>query len=522
MATNSRAERKSGKSFHRTFNDCWNFCNLLLARRKPAEASSAVESRDGMKPEVQDSEVQNGKSLLEGNGFKVIKKIGSGSYSKVKVNSIATFPIIPLKLARIFRTWRFSSRFPSSRKKWSPLKSCQSITFPTSSSANSSTTKSEWWSSCAIPTSSITTRASSRVTGSRRILHHQTLTTLVQRLYVIMQFAENGSILDLIHKEKRLPEARACHFFRQIVAAVEYCHSQGICHRDIKCENILLDSNMNVKLIDFGFARSFKKSSKAVTAIGSVAPPQQSSTLSNSERQPRVSETYCGSYAYASPEILKGTPYDPFQSDVWAMGCVLYAMVFGRLPFDDRDPHKLLKVKFPSTFSKLLIQLQLHSKFNRPSTFPSPSTHPKALKRASRRSSLRSIAATRSKRLKKIPGSKSPTWINRNPCRREKCPKIEIDREIKKLRRLKKFFFLFIGSWDAHTIPFTPLSMPDNKFIAQRMKLSESRRWDDKVLLIKVPQALKALALASFVQDGSLMRRRNYLMVRKWMRKRNT
>lgn len=168
-----------------------------------------------------------------------------------------------------------------------------------------------------------------------------------------MQFAENGSILDLIHKERRLSEARACNLFRQMVAAVEYCHSQEVCHRDIKCENILLDEQNVVKLIDFGFAKCYKNTPKTPgeERLETVLSTERqgsflSRRLSNSRQNddPRLSETYCGSYAYASPEILKGVPYNPFMSDVWALGCVLYAMVCGRLPFDDRDPSKLIKV----------------------------------------------------------------------------------------------------------------------------------------------------------------------------------
>ena len=59
---------------------------------------------------------------------------------------------------------------------------------------------------------------------------------------------------------------------------------------------------------------------------------------------PILSETFCGSYAYASPEILKGVPYQPQLSDIWSTGVVLYAMVFGRLPFDDTNYAQLLKV----------------------------------------------------------------------------------------------------------------------------------------------------------------------------------
>lgn len=89
---------------------------------------------------------------------------------------------------------------------------------------------------------------------------------------------------------------------------------------------MLMDSEYNLKLSDFGFARS---------------------QLKNANGQFVLSETFCGSYAYASPEILKGIPYLPHQADVWSCGVVLYAMVFGKLPFDDSNFATLLKVSMP-------------------------------------------------------------------------------------------------------------------------------------------------------------------------------
>ncbi|KAL0279359.1 UNVERIFIED_CONTAM: hypothetical protein PYX00_000938 [Menopon gallinae] len=142
------------------------------------------------------------------------------------------------------------------------------------------------------------------------------------RVYIIMEYAENGSLLDVIRKDQYIDEIRARRYFRQLVDAVEYCHERGVVHRDIKCENLLMDHDNNVKLSDFGFARGHMR-------IKNGVPP--------------LSETYCGSYAYASPEILKGIPYQPQLSDIWSMGVVLYAIVYGRLPFDDTNYNQLLK-----------------------------------------------------------------------------------------------------------------------------------------------------------------------------------
>uniref|UniRef100_A0A1B6LUN4 Protein kinase domain-containing protein n=1 Tax=Graphocephala atropunctata TaxID=36148 RepID=A0A1B6LUN4_9HEMI len=178
------------------------------------------------------------------------------------------------------------------------------------------------------------------------------------RVYIIMEYAENGSLLDIIRKDTVIEEEpRAKNWFSQLRDALEYCHEHGVVHRDVKCENLLMNSNFDLKLSDFGFAR------------GHMRP--------RSDGTPVLSETFCGSYAYASPEILKGIPYDPTLSDVWSMGVVLFAMVFGKLPFDDTNYNKLVrqvqsKVKFPteppiseqckSLIGKLIAPLRIRAK----------------------------------------------------------------------------------------------------------------------------------------------------------------
>ncbi|KAG6797846.1 testis-specific serine/threonine-protein kinase 3 isoform X1 [Apis mellifera caucasica] len=142
------------------------------------------------------------------------------------------------------------------------------------------------------------------------------------RVYIIMEYAQCGSLLDIIRRDTFIDELRSRRWFRQLLEAIDYCHGRGVVHRDIKCENLLMDQNFNIKLSDFGFARGQMKAKNGINPL---------------------SETFCGSYAYASPEILKGVPYLPQLSDVWSMGVVLYAMVYGRLPFDDTNYSQLLK-----------------------------------------------------------------------------------------------------------------------------------------------------------------------------------
>ncbi|CAF5009567.1 unnamed protein product [Rotaria socialis] len=67
-------------------------------------------------------------------------------------------------------------------------------------------------------------------------------------IYLVTEYAANGELLDLLIREKRLSEPKAKEKFRQLVLAVEYIHSKSIVHRDLKAENLLLDSQGNIKV----------------------------------------------------------------------------------------------------------------------------------------------------------------------------------------------------------------------------------------------------------------------------------
>lgn len=135
-------------------------------------------------------------------------------------------------------------------------------------------------------------------------------------LYLILEYVEGGELFDLLVEQGPLGEAEAVRYFRQIMMGASYCHALGICHRDLKPENLLLDHNLNVKLADFGMA-----------------------ALENSDR---LLETSCGSPHYAAPEIVSGKHYHGFESDVWSCGVILFALLTGRLPFDDENIRNLL------------------------------------------------------------------------------------------------------------------------------------------------------------------------------------
>lgn len=76
-------------------------------------------------------------------------------------------------------------------------------------------------------------------------------------LYLVMEYVNNGEVFEFLVKNGRMKENIARQKFRQIVSAVQYLHSKNIIHRDLKAENLLLDSNMDVKIVDFGFSNMF-------------------------------------------------------------------------------------------------------------------------------------------------------------------------------------------------------------------------------------------------------------------------
>ena len=128
-----------------------------------------------------------------------------------------------------------------------------------------------------------------------------------------MELIKGKTLKEIIEEEGRIPWKVAVDIAKQIAAALEMAHKNGIVHRDIKPHNIIISDDFTVKVTDFGIAKAVTNAT--MTAFGSTI----------------------GSVHYFSPEHAKGTITDA-KSDIYSIGIVMYEMVTGRVPFDADTP----------------------------------------------------------------------------------------------------------------------------------------------------------------------------------------
>ena len=150
-----------------------------------------------------------------------------------------------------------------------------------------------------------------RVLDHRNVIRLWEVHETAQDFVLAMEYVQGKDLFDHIVGKGKLEEGEAKVIFAQLLSGLEYLHANRVVHRDLKPENVMVDANLNVKLIDFGFATLFDPK-------GELA-------------------TNCGSPLYAAPEIVKGVKYTGPEVDAWSVGVVLYGMVTGCLPFEDEN-----------------------------------------------------------------------------------------------------------------------------------------------------------------------------------------
>lgn len=138
-------------------------------------------------------------------------------------------------------------------------------------------------------------------------------------LALVMEYAAGGELFERICERGRFSEDEARYFFQQLVSGVAFCHMSGVCHRDLKLENTLLDGSAapRLKICDFGYSKSMFLHSEPKSAVGTPA--------------------------YIAPEVLNRGIYNGHLADVWSCGVTLYVMLVGHYPFDDPDDPRNFK-----------------------------------------------------------------------------------------------------------------------------------------------------------------------------------
>uniref|UniRef100_A0A671MPR8 Serine/threonine-protein kinase PLK3 n=1 Tax=Sinocyclocheilus anshuiensis TaxID=1608454 RepID=A0A671MPR8_9TELE len=147
-----------------------------------------------------------------------------------------------------------------------------------------------------------------------RALHHKHIVHFYHHfedkdnIYILLEYCSRRSLAHILKARKVLTEPEVRYYLRQIVSGLKYLHEQEILHRDLKLGNFFINESMELKVGDFGLAAKLEP-------------------VENRRR------TICGTPNYLSPEVLNKQGHG-CESDVWALGCVMYTMLLGRPPFE--------------------------------------------------------------------------------------------------------------------------------------------------------------------------------------------
>ncbi len=144
--------------------------------------------------------------------------------------------------------------------------------------------------------------------------------------YMIMDLVEGPSLLEVLLRKKRLPWGQACDFARQAALGLHHAHQHGLVHRDVKPQNLLIESSGRVKLLDFGLAMILEGETGDEFSMAMIFGHES-----------------VGTAAYMAPEQAEDSLSVDARSDVYSLGCTLFASLTGDTPFPERSVTDLQK-----------------------------------------------------------------------------------------------------------------------------------------------------------------------------------
>ncbi|KAM9954477.1 hypothetical protein ACTFIR_012908 [Dictyostelium discoideum] len=142
-----------------------------------------------------------------------------------------------------------------------------------------------------------------------------------------MEFLHGGDCGSLLDSLKTLEEHEAKNIIAQIVNGLEFIHSCGIIHRDLKLDNLIFDKNGIIKIVDFGFSE-----------IGFTGDNGEN----NNNKKNKKNKKCLGTPFYMSPEVIKNSGYGK-TVDWWALGIIIFEMLSGQPPFISKNPDKIFR-----------------------------------------------------------------------------------------------------------------------------------------------------------------------------------
>ncbi|KAJ9053515.1 Serine/threonine-protein kinase plk1 [Entomophthora muscae] len=135
-------------------------------------------------------------------------------------------------------------------------------------------------------------------------------------VYIILEICDKQSMMELLRRRKQLTEEEVRYYLLQIIDAMEYCLSKRVIHRDLKLGNVFIDSDMTIRVGDFGLATQLQ---------------------GLDERK----KTICGTPNYIAPEVLFDREGHSFEADMWSIGIIIYTLIIGIPPFQTNSTKKL-------------------------------------------------------------------------------------------------------------------------------------------------------------------------------------